>query len=169
MIQAFISLASLTLAIFALKSRYETKLETSNEVAYAVYQQYAKIASQYVTSNVTLNDILAIISQESGVLVAKGFSNSSIVGDNNTAYGVMQIHEAALNQVNNLYDLQLSINDIANDADKNIQAGSLYLDYCFNVTSGVINQREKAYAMYNGGSLSYSQSALNFYNIFQEK
>jgi soluble lytic murein transglycosylase-like protein len=142
-------------------------ISVANAVVNA-YLQMAQMNSNSVNSmnnpNVNYYDILAVICQESGASVLKGLDSSTIMGDNLSAFGIMQIHQGALTQVNNMLGTNYQTSDLQNDAT-NILVGATYLQYCMQRAS--LNQAN-AYACYNSGSPSgdsnYSNSVIAFYN-----
>lgn len=165
LVVGIIALAGYGISYLLIKMRIE-----QNNMTATVYNAFGQTAKKYAAGNgltqyVSTADILAVICQESGQQVMQGVSNSNIVGDNNTAFGLMQIHEDALQQADTIYGLNLQVSDIRNSFENNIEAGACYLDYCFSQTGN----RLDAYQLYNTGTnkVQYSQSVMNYFNIFQ--
>lgn len=131
--------------------------------------------------NVPMPLILGIIKQESGNLY-RTKRNDEVIGDElltNKAYGYMQVRQPALTDVNNFFNVGLSIQDIKESEENNLIAGIGYLQLCKN--SAILQKAKdinKTTAQkYNAGvstsenslrGKQYASLVINFHNNFNE-
>lgn len=120
-------------------------------------------------------DILAVICSESGGELLKGKKNNEIVGDNNKSFGIMQVSQPALTDVNRSLGTNYSIDDLRNDEKINLLVGSHYLNLCKKSSIGSPDPVWLAFKKYNGGidetwgskndmASNYADKTKNYYN-----
>ena len=131
--------------------------------------------------NVPTPLILGIIKQESGILY-RTKTNKEIIGDvllTNKAYGYMQVRLPALTDVNNSFNLGLSIEDIQRDEENNLIAGIGYLQLCRNsaILQNANDVNKSTAQKYNAGvntledssrGRQYASAVIDFNNSFNE-
>lgn len=131
--------------------------------------------------NVPMPLILGIIKQESGNLY-RTKSNEQIIGDvslTNKAYGYMQVRLPALTDVNNFFNVGLSIQDIKESEENNLIAGIGYLQLCKNsaILQNAKDINKTTAQKYNAGvgtsenslrGKQYASLVIDFRNNFNE-
>ena len=149
------------------------------------YNVIYSILSTFYYTSITPSMVLATIKMESGTKALK-MKNSEIIGDKNRvkkAYGIMQIRQPALTDVNNHFNFHYSIIDVKNDYYTNLIVGIGYLELCYTAAGTIYpNDKEKRawlmYKKYNGGvgslplainsSVKYANVSLSYYNKFKK-
>lgn len=141
----------LLITIIVLLIMKENELKFDEKIAKNVYKKWNELALKYdavsfpKNSLISVFDILAVICVESA-------GNPNVVGDKGKSFGLMQVGELALIDVNkslgtNYTKEQLLIPDI------NVLVGSHYLQLCFKqaLKENAKDVRYLGYRKYNAG------------------
>lgn len=125
-----------------------------------VIQDYINLYNCQVPAAVCL----AIIYNESGYLV-NSKTNEEIIGDDNRSFGVMQVSQPALSDVNSFYNLNYSMQDLKN-LYANLNVGTLYANMCYLSASKSARREWLTFKKYNGGrdetDISKNSMATNY-------
>jgi hypothetical protein len=128
-------------------------------IARSVFERYYEVASRYESLNfernrfVSVLDILALICAESGGEVHRGMSNDEIIGDSWRSFGVMQVSDEALEDVNESLGTDYRLSDLLDSVEVNILVGSHYFQLCIEqaLEEGSRNPKYLAVVKYNSG------------------
>jgi hypothetical protein len=168
-----------------IKIRQEEMNEEMKKIALAVKKRYLELALKYdaiaFSKNkfVSVYDILGIICKESGSWVLKGLSSKDIVGDDGKSFGIMQVSEIALKDVNKSLGTDYKVEDLKID-EINIKVGAHYYELCVEQAfkEKSLNPKFLAYRKYNAGigrakdkntiSIDYARRVEQFIKILKE-
>jgi len=133
-----------------------------------VKQNYEKIAMNYDSIDfpenkmISYKDILSIICIESGPFLVNGKKNQDLIGDDGKSFGIMQVSEEALQDVNldlGLYNVK---SDLLKNVNVNVCTGAHYLELCYEraVQEKARDIRALAVRKYNAGILTATEKNL---------
>lgn len=156
----------------------EIKQNDVERIASFVKKKYNELALKYDAVNFKINkyvsykDILAIICTETGPYLLAGKTGNELIGDNGKAIGIMQIHDAALQDVNKKLGTNIKWTKLKDD-EKNIMVGSTYLQICYEkaVKEKSADIRKLAIRKYNGGITAVKDNnniSISYYHKFEQ-
>jgi len=148
-----------------------------NIIASFVTQNYQTVAMSYDAVDfpqnkyVSYKDILSIICIETGAFLVNGKRNADLIGDDGKSFGIMQVSEEAMEDINLDLGLYYQKSDLLKNMNANICTGAHYLELCYEraIQEKAKDIRMLAVRKYNAGILTATEKntiSMDYYNRF---